>query len=290
MEKLTESIRSEGFNIQSNRPNAVPQEINIAALVWVQKNGVHKSCKGPLKDALQKEILEIIENIGFDMSGRDLDLYVSQRLSWARSLSGLPNTRVGPKKLEYNEMKRKEDQEFIDLYLKLHDPKLFNLRESKEAMEKVVDKFVNSFIPELGMTFDEAVKNLTLTFYVGITGQVKGNADTEAYRWTQFNDNNNRNPVLVNADGTGIGKTGAERDYGFNVLWVHESICFDNVALFEKTIHLKYQHLPLGRERCWRVAGAGQRSSIVRGQYKVFITYSTEVQSAIDARKVVIRV
>ncbi|GFH47920.1 hypothetical protein CTEN210_04396 [Chaetoceros tenuissimus] len=293
VQKLIESCRSngfsKGFNIQSNLSNAVPKEINIAVLLWVRDNGVYKPCMGLAKEALQRQIVAIAEKVGYDLSGNILNKFVENRLCWARSVSGLHNTYVGPKQRARYEKQRKEDQQLIDFYLTLHDNELLNLRVPEEAMKKEVEKFVNRYIEDFGMTFDQAVKSslIRLTWYGGITGTVGTNAVTEAFRWMRSPTTSNPNPVLVNADGTGIGKKRAEEKYGFKVMWdIYESVCFDNVALFEKLLHLKYHHLQLGRERCWRIAGWGMRSSVVRGHYKVFITYSTKVQAAIDAGKI----
>jgi len=117
----------------------------------------------------------------------------------------------------------------------------------------------------------------------------------EALRWLterganlpegqQYNGQRNR-PVLVLHDETGITMKTAIEQYGFQSVVVYESTYLLDATSVEDAIQTFFQgRLPLGTHKLWRCVAKGRHSDVndclenSNNVYKVFITYSTQVQ------------
>ena len=167
---------------------------------------------------------------------------------------------------------------------------------SPEEVQVKARKIITETIPELAwLTFEQLLDinfNCDFTFYVGET---KRTLKDEALRWLTerganlpegqvYNGQRNR-PVLVWNDGSTITMQTAIEQYGFQSVVVYESTNLLDATRVEDAIQTYFQdRLPLGTHKLWRAVAKGRHSDEndclenSKNVYKVFITYSRQVQ------------
>ena len=83
----------------------------------------------------------------------------------------------------------------------------------------------------------------------------------------------------------------AKKELGMEFVVVYDSDVKLNAFAVEEALQRALQHIPLGR-RLWRHAAMGQKKQATLPNdvnvYKVFITYSFEVQAVINANKCIV--
>ena len=167
---------------------------------------------------------------------------------------------------------------------------------SPEEVQVIAMKIISEIIPELaGLTLEQLLDlnyNCDFTFYVGET---KRTLKDEALRWLtkrganlpegqEHNGQTNR-PVLVWNDGSTITMKTATEQHGFQSVVVYESTNLLDATHVEDAIQTYFQdRLPLGTHKLWRCVAKGRHHDEndclenSNNVYKVFITYSTQVQ------------
>ena len=172
---------------------------------------------------------------------------------------------------------------------------------SPEEVQAKAWKIISEIIPELaGLTLKQLLTlNYNFTFYAGET---KRTLYDEALRWLterganlpegqQYNGQSNR-PVLLWNDGSTITMKTAIEQHGFQSVVVYESTYLFDATRVEDAIQTYFQdRLPLGTHKLWRCVAKGRHhdendcleNSI--NVYKVFITYSRQVQEKLRLRE-----
>ena len=180
-------------------------------------------------------------------------------------------------------------------YFNSHQQCAFSVLSSDEVSSEA-DKIIKYIEDELIGKQDEYGKVLPFpTFYIGET---KRSLEEECFRWLtarganilggQYKGGRNR-PVLVTMDGATInGQLLKSMEFQARFLF-HSRFLLDATRV-EDAIQTYFNNLEVGTERCWRAPAMGRASDQMdvynETDYKVFITWSRNVQQFISEAKI----
>ena len=186
--------------------------------------------------------------------------------------------------------KRAEDENVKRINEMSKNEKALTLAEAKQCVAVIMERVSGA---TQGVALEEYLDDWGPSFYWGYTSRsladedlrwltTRGTAGQDADGEYTINPGYNRPVLLWWPDESTITMGEARSELGFTSHEVYASTLKYNARMVEKTLQLRYQHLPLG-QRLWRCPDKGSKfdTEVDDKVHKVFITYSPLISDMI---------